>query len=254
LDQAQAIQTLLDVYNTTIGSSYVVTRHPDLENRDAADIDAYAESDGLLPLAIEHTKIQSLEYQNRSSAWFMRALGPLELELTGMFPFQLDVVFAYSNLEAGQDWTRIYNAIKAWLVANAQGLALGDTTHHLPDVPFRLRLRKRASSDPRVSLVREVPSGNADLLLLREMQKSLDHKYAKLGEYQAQGAVSVLLLESEDVALVSPQDLYVSFLRSTLERPRPNLDQVWLSFSCSVYSCWLLSSSTQPEVCHAALR
>jgi hypothetical protein len=79
LDQSEAIQRLLNAYNTTIGSSYVVTRQPDRETRDSKEIDAYAESEGLPPLAIEHTKIQSLEHQNRSSAWFRQALGALEL-------------------------------------------------------------------------------------------------------------------------------------------------------------------------------
>lgn len=108
LDQAQVIQLVIDAHNRAVRSSYVVTRHPDLENRGSQDVDAYAESDdGLRPLAIEHTNIQSLQEQSRDSAWFVRALGPLEDELSGVFPFHLGVVVPYTNIEIGSDWGRV---------------------------------------------------------------------------------------------------------------------------------------------------
>jgi hypothetical protein len=67
------------------------------------------------------------------------------------------------------------------------------------------------------------------------MLKGLDHKYEKLAEYRAAGSESVLVLESKDIALVSPQSLYTAYLRATRQRPRPNLDQIWMVATGYVY-------------------
>jgi len=238
MEQERAIWHVLDAYNSAVGSSYAVTRRPDAENRDSADIDAYAESAALQPLAIEHTKIQSLEDQNRDSAWFMRALGALQTELSGVFPFRLVLVFPYRNVEPGQDWSSVCATIKHWLVAHAASLPEGRTTHHLAGVPFPVITSKRTSVNRKVFLVRQEPPGDPEALLLAQMHESLGHKYDKLGQYRQQGAAAVLVLESEDIALVSEQSLYKAFLRATREHPRPNLDHVWLAFDYSVY-CFL---------------
>lgn len=67
-----------------------------------------------------------------------------------------------------------------------------------------------------------------DALQLAEMREALNHKYAKLGEYREHGAATLLVLESEDIGLASPQSLYKAWLRAIEEESRPNLDQVWL--------------------------
>lgn len=229
MEQERVIRHLLDAYNAAVATSYAVTRRPDLDNRGSADIDAVAESAGLAPLAIEHTKIQSLQDQSRDSAWFMRGLGALETELDGVFPFCLDLVLPYENVVPGQDWSAIRANIKQWLLANAASLPAGRTTHHLAGVPFPLATTKRSSDRHKLFLMRHVPPGDAEALLLVQMHESLDHKHDELGEYRQGGALGVLVVESEDIALVSEQSLYKAFLRALRERPRPNLDQVWLA-------------------------
>lgn len=230
MTQVEAIQRVLDAINGAIGSSYVVTRHPDLENRTSRDVDAYAESSGLRPLAIEHTEILSLQDQNRDSAWFVSALGSLERELAGVFRFRLDVVVPYNNVAPGSNWERVRLLIREWLVANCSTLPEGYSKFGVPGVSFPLALWKHRSEggDGSVLLMREVPPGDCEALLLQEMRRSLGHKYERLAEYREAGAESVLVLQSEDVALVSPQSLYEAFLRATRQQPRPALEQVWM--------------------------
>jgi hypothetical protein len=43
------------------------------------------------------------------------------------------------------------------------------------------------------------------------MSRQLSHKYDRLGQYQAAGDVTALLLESEDFALVNWGSLYKAF-------------------------------------------
>jgi len=226
IEQDQAIQRALDAHNRAVGSHYVVTRHPDRENRGSDEIDAYAESPGLAGLAIEHTEIESLDYQDRDSAWFLRGLGALETELA--FPFWLGIELPYRNVEPRQDWESIRRAIATWLRANAANLPDGRTPLALPGVPFPLAVLKNMKGNPKVVLMRQVPPGDRDELLLARMHDRIDHKYARLGEYRRKGAQAVVVLESEDIALVSPQVLYLAFLQAMRERPRPDLDQVWL--------------------------
>jgi hypothetical protein len=235
--ETQVVQLVVDAHNRAVGSSYVVTRYPDRENRASSEIDAYAESDGLAPLAIEHTEILSFREQSRDSAWFVAALGALEQEFAGVFPFHLDIVVPYDNVAPGSNWGRIRDLIRKWLVANCVALPDAQSTVEIPGVPFRLTLRKRrnAERDNRVFLMREVPPGDREILLVREMHRSLDHKYERLAEYRAGGAASVLVLQSEDIALVSPQSLYEAYLRATREQPRPALDQVWMVATGSVF-------------------
>jgi hypothetical protein len=230
MTEAEAIQRVLDAINGAIGSSYVVTRHPDLDNRMSRDVDAYAESSGLKPLAIEHTEILSLREQNRDSAWFVSALGDLEQELAGVFPFHLDIVVPYIYVAPGSNWERVRRLVREWLVANCAALPDGYARFDVPGVPFGLALwkRKSADGDGRVLLMREVPPGDREALLLQEMHRSLSHKYERLADYRQGGAASVLVLQSEDIALVSPQSLYEAFLRATRQEPRPALDQVWM--------------------------
>lgn len=239
MNQDEVIGHLLRTYNAAVGSRYQVTNRPDVDNRDSTDIDAIANSRGFERLAIEHTRIQSLENQNRDSAWFMKGLGELGRELDGAFPFRLDLVLPYRNVEPGQDWPAIKALVKSWLLTNAQNLPYGRTTHEVEGVPFPMTTGKHASDRHRVFLMRHAPDGNIDDLVLVEMQKSLEHKYAKLGEYRSRGNIAVLLLESEDVALVSEASLYRAFLQATQVLPRPNLDQVWIASTflgdCSVY-------------------
>jgi hypothetical protein len=240
----RVIQHVLDAHNGAVGSRDVVTRHPDRDNRGSHEIDAYAESPGLPALAIEHTEIESLQYHDRDSAWFMQGPGALEAELDGSFPFWLGVEVPYRNVVPSQDWDAIRSAIRTWLFAHASNLPDGRTTHVLAGVPSPLVvLRDARRLDAKVVLMRQVPSGDREELLLARMHDRLDHKYVRLGEYRRAGARAVTVLESDDIALVNEQMLYRAFLRAMRERPRPDLDQVWLATSylaeCPVY-CFLV--------------
>ncbi|HTP29100.1 MAG TPA: hypothetical protein VMK12_25990 [Anaeromyxobacteraceae bacterium] len=244
----QVIERLLEAHNIAVGSRYVVTRYPDTHNRGSREIDAYAESPGLPPLAIEHTKVESLEYQDRDSAWFVGGLGQLETELNGAFPFWLGIELPYRNVEPRQDWRSIRGVLKEWLLASAPNLPDGRTEHAIPGVPFSLAVWKNPSLPVGVFLIRHVPPGDREALLLARMHDRLDHKYQRLGQYRREGARTINLLDSRDIALVSPQSLYRAFLRATRERPRPDLDQVWLAWPPGAGACTMYCFHGPEEV------
>jgi hypothetical protein len=239
MNTAHLIQYVVDFHNAATDGCHLITRCPDQQNRTTADIDAYAEDGRGRPLAIEHTKIDSFPGQRRDSAWFQEALGALETDLEGAFPFWLGIEVPYENVRAGEDWAAIRSRLRDWLQASAWGMPLGRTTRAIDGVPFAITVSKHDSLQPGVFLMRHVPPGDREALLREKMDEALDHKYARLGEYKRAGAVAVVVLESDVIALVSPQDLYAAFVLATHDRPRPDLDEVWLACPsgdrCEVY-------------------
>lgn len=229
---------MLRAYNRAMGTSYAVTRWPDAENRESKDIDAYAEGQGSLPLAIEHTRVQTLRDQVRDREWFSTAFGHLECELNGKSPFTYRLVFPHSGLTPGQDWKTIADSVKEWFLVRAADLPEGRTQAEIAGVPFPITVFKRKSPRPRVVLSRFPPDREVADALLAEVKESLGHKYARLSEYRQGGAVTLLLLESDDIALVHETDIYRAVLMSMRDAPRPELDQVWLASThrddCSV--------------------
>lgn len=218
----------LRVYNSAQAGPHVAVSHPDQDNRDSKDIDALANADGYPRLAIEHTKIETLDYQNRDSAWFIKAFGSLEQDFKNALPFSVILVFPYQNVVPGQRWPEIREAIRQWLTSTILNLPVGRSDHSIPEVPFKLTVwrRPRGSS---LFLSRGEPANDPQAGLMKQMDQQLGHKYERLREYHEKGAVSVLLLESEDNALVNWGSLYEAYLRATEANPRPQLDQVWLA-------------------------
>src|SRR4029453_16125259 len=76
-----------------------VDARPDLNNRRSSDIDAIA-----VPLAIEHTSIDTIGNQRRDSAWFGKVAQPLHERFRSSLPFRLRLIFPYEGITVGQDW------------------------------------------------------------------------------------------------------------------------------------------------------
>lgn len=226
--QSIAINRVISALNSALGSSYSVTQIPDCKNRTSSDIDAIAEEAGRPPLAIEHTRIESLAEQTRDSRWYMDVFGPLEKKLDGKFPFWLSLIVPYKNVGRGHDWEKIRSSLTKWLLAHAGGLPTGNSAHQIPGVPFSITTSKWEDLPHRFSLSRFTPPGEIEEHILPQMHKALDHKHDVLGNYRLNGALGILVLDSQDFVLVSLPTIYQAYVRAIKERPRINHDQVWL--------------------------
>ncbi len=230
MDQQEVIANFLLAYNRATASRYAVAAQPDKDNRDSEDIDAIAEDAGRPNLAIEHTKLETLRFQDRDSAWFMQAFGFLEQELKEAFPFALKVVFPYQNVMPGQKWPDMRAAVSQWLRAEADRLPVGRSDHQIAGVPFKVTVWRRPQRLSRsLFLSRWEPAADPHDGLAAQVDRKLGHKYDRLRQYQEAGSTTVLLLESEDIALVNWGSLYKAFLAATDANPRPYLNQVWVA-------------------------
>lgn len=201
--------------------------HPDLQvdqwpediNRASPDIEAIAG-----PFAIEHTSIDTLPAQRRNSAWFMEAVGRLEDEIRSL-PFRLNITLKYDAVRSGQNWKSVREALKVWITA--QSPALSDAAHvvkDVPGVPFELHVRKTSTDSPGLFFARFAPT---DSSFSARVKQQLDRKIAKLAPYQAAGKATVLLVESEDIALMN-HVLMLEAIQSSYSAGLPTgVDQLW---------------------------
>lgn len=198
----------------------LVEQRPDEVNRDSQDVDAIAG-----PFAIEHTSIDTLPYQRRDAAWFMQAIGEMRREFVCTLPFRLSITLAYDAVGKGQDWSAIRHAIGAWIAGPAHKLSDGcHMVDDIPGVPFPIHARKSSTRRPGVFFGRYRPD---DDTLPARLKQIMDRKAGKLLQYQQGGKVTILLVESEDLALMNESAMLDS-IRTACSGGLPHgVDQVW---------------------------
>ena len=177
-----------------------ICRHPDKENRISSDIDAVA-----CPFAIEHTSIDTLPNQRRNNEWFMKVIEGLEEEFSSQLSFHLAISFYDGSIAKGQDWKKIRQGFKNWINQEKDNPHLVDGPHwinNVPGIPFPFHVIKGHDPPQGVQFGR-FPPNNTDLS--NRVRKLFDRKAKKLKKYQDLGKTTVLLIESDDIALMDIQ-------------------------------------------------
>ena len=177
-----------------------IDRCPDEENRTSSDIDAIAG-----PFAIEHTSIDTLPNQRRNNEWFMKVIEGIEEEFSSQLSFRLSISFYDGSIAKGQDWKKICQGFKNWINQEKDNPRLEDGPHwinNIPDIPFRFHVIKEHDPSQGVRFSRFPPE---DTDLPNRVRKLFDRKAKKLGKYQNFGKTTVLLVESNDIALMDIQ-------------------------------------------------
>jgi hypothetical protein len=196
-----------------------VDRRPDDENQDSPDIDAIAG-----PFAIEHTSIDTLANQRRNSDWFMQVTGGLEDDCSRKLSFRLNVTLQYHAITKGQDWAAVRQALKSWINERAPGLADGlHVLDNVPGIPFRLHVWKASSRPPRVVFSRIEPDDNS---LSHRIREQFDRKAKKLEKYHA-SYTTVLLVESDDIALMNAPKMLEAIQTAYPFGLAPGVDEIW---------------------------
>ncbi|MFZ5447571.1 MAG: hypothetical protein ACOZFS_02915 [Thermodesulfobacteriota bacterium] len=196
-----------------------VDKWPERENRKSPDIEAIAGQ-----FAIEHTSIDTLPNQRGKSHWFMRAAGELEKELPKL-PYRLNITLEYDAITKGQDWGAIRETLKTWVIENCPQLPDGRyTLENLPGIPFQLRVKKQTDRPPRIIFGRIAPE---DKSLPGRISQQLDSKIKKLEPYQEGGFITVLLIESEDIALMNEVKMLDAIRNAYPGGLPPSVGEIW---------------------------
>ena len=197
-----------------------VDRRPDEENRDSSDIDAITGS-----FAIEHTSIDTLLNQRRNNDWFMQVIDGLEQELPSQLSFSLQITLEYGAVTTQQNWKAIRQALKNWIIKDAPHLTEGQhVLGSIPGIPFELHVNKEIGSPLGVRFGRFAPNDNT---LADRIKMQCNRKAKKLAKYQGSGKITVLLIESYDIALMHPSIMLKGLRKAYSNGILPGVDKIW---------------------------
>jgi len=176
------------------------------------------------PFAIEHTSIDTLPNQRGKSDWFMRATGGLEKELP-IPPYRMNITIDYNSINKGQNWAAIREALKTWISKECPRLADGrHIFDNVPGIPFRLQVTKASDRPPRVFFTRYEPK---DTSLPERISRQLDTKINKLAHYRECGFITVLLIESDDIALMNENKMFDAIRDAYPDGFPPSVGKIW---------------------------
>ncbi len=202
--------------------------HPGIEVDAWPDEERPSEIDAIAgPFAIEHTSVDTIPNQRRDAAWFVQVVKSLEDEFRCKLPFRLVLTFPYEGIQTGQDWSRITTALRNWVLDEAPKLFIGShTIKGVPEIPFEFYAAKRSSSRTGLLFGRFAPN---DQTLPDRLREQLNRKVKKLSPYKGKNKTTILLVESDDIALMNDGIMWDG-LRSTYPDGLPQgLDQIWFA-------------------------
>lgn len=162
--------------------------------------------------ALEHTRIESFSNQIAEGRLFAQLLGPLEAELAGKLPgaFFLVAEVGAARAPAAQH-AEIRRNLAEWILSKGADLDAEeetgqrgncDITEKPSGVPFEVTLHRDSDYDSRL-FVMQKQSGDREELQRDRIRTAMARKCPKLFEASNDGRISVLVLESDDVALAN---------------------------------------------------
>lgn len=228
--EKESIASFLDAYNAATGGCYVVSSVPETVNRTTPEVDAIASCDGQPDLAIEHTTL--VTHRDQRAVWqrFGEHIAPLEVELSGVFPFCFDLIVPDSALAVRKTRTVVASEIRKAFLEMAGEMPPGRITVPIRSAGADVVIRKRESDLHKVFTVRQAPCGEVLDLIAEGMHRALDHAQGKFAAYRKAGAITVALLESYDVGLINEDIVTAAVAQALSSKARPYVDQVWFAW------------------------
>lgn len=212
--------------------------------------------------AIEHTRIESFSDQIAERKLFSEFLGPLETELAGKLP---GVFFLFVDVGAGKaprmEYANIRKCLADWILATAARLepeeqtgpgGKCDISEKPIGVPFEVTLHRDADYHSRLFIMQNL-SGDRKGLQRDRIRTALARKCPKLLQASKGGRVSILVLESNDVALANQRAITKATLAELSTRSDAPDIVIWARTSTNPWKAWFLKDSdkTHPNVSSA---
>ncbi len=249
-NEDQACHAAMAAIKTRDGDELTITDRPDKTERQLPAVEMLFESEKIR-YAMEHTRIESFPQQIADGVAFSRLLGPLE-ELKNLpGRFRLVVQVGAAKRIRFSEHQRMQNLVADWIVPKAAFLAdeleaKGQTSisAEIPGVPFPLTLVRTDQHGSKLFVARFMPAVLEELRVDR-MREALERKCPKLATCQSEGRRTVLVLESNDIALGNHHDIGAAFAKTITERNDPP-DQVFLvETETRPWFIWALKEGTK---------
>lgn len=204
--------------------------------------------------ALEHTRIESFPNQIGQGKLFAQLLEPLQTDLAGRVPgvFSLSADVGAVTAPISQH-VQIRNALAAWIMAHAHSLDADedagpscncDLTAEPAGVPFEVTLHRDASYGSELFIMQHHQS---DVSTLRRdrIREALDRKCPKLQEEQATGRMSVLILESDDIALANRRRIAEAVVAELSARSDAPDIVLWARTSTQPWKTWFIKDGSR---------
>jgi len=198
---------------------------------------------------VEHTRIESFSNQITEGKLFAQLLEPLEAELAGKVPRAFFLSVDVGAVKApSTEHTEIRKALAVWILAKGAGLEAEEESG--PDarceiiekptgVPFEVTLHRDADYDSRLFIMQSL-SGDRESLQRDRIRTALARKCPKLLGTQRDGRVSVLVLESDDIALANRRAITSATITELATRKDAPDIVIWARTSTIPWKAWFL--------------
>jgi hypothetical protein len=223
LHQDAVIDSFIEYLAAKLYPGLHVIDRPDKKPGTVREIDALAESPNLR-VAIEHTSVDSLPNQRTEDAGFNEVIGKLEGELRGKINSRVHLITPFGSVPTGMSWQTIRATLKTWLIEIVPSLPEGRSRHNIEGVPFSIDLMKDSTRPHGLYMARNAPDDSTFAVRLREQ---LEGKADKLKKYKAEGCLTVLLVESSDIALMSRGKMALAIEATYSSVPPAGSDKIW---------------------------
>jgi hypothetical protein len=180
-------------------------------------------------LAIEHTSVDTLPDQRRIGEQFMDALAAVEL-----LPVQarLSILVPYELVTVGSDWEAYRLTLAHWILVTSTEVQDGRHEIEMPGTSLKCFAFKESGRPAGVFLARPVQD---DPTLPQRVGQQITRKMKKLRRYKSDGYTTVLILETQDNALMNQQKM-LEAVRDGLGGAMPEgLDQLWFTEARGAY-------------------
>lgn len=193
------------------GESLSVVDRPDRRERKRKAVDLIVRG-ASSTFAVEHTRLESFVEQIEDDRHLLDLLGPIQEMVSNSLPTpgKYVLVVRPRAVKGAKRKQEIQHALVDWIVDKAPALEIGSAAtnprHYVrevpPCVPFEATLYRWPGRSGGLRISRSVPEILEEKRLQR-VRAALDAKCPKLCKAKEDGYVSVLVLESDDLALAN---------------------------------------------------
>lgn len=194
------------------------------------------------PFLIEHFTIDSTPDQRKLGAQFMKVIGGLEQEFATI-PYSLIVAMPEDVAQTGRDWKRQRLALVGWISDVAPTLSDG---HHgnVRVAGFEAAFhvwKNRVPSRPGVLFKRLTPLSESGLA--ERLWTDVPRKARKLAAHKREDERSLLLVESDDIALMNEHE-FLGALRTAVPAGVTDVDEIWFCHTLTERQSNFLNATT----------
>ncbi|WP_413936908.1 hypothetical protein [Nitrospira sp. BLG_1] len=226
----RVIEAFVGYLANTLYPDLKITDWPDKRNSTTSDIDAVAKSQ-VGCIAIEHTSVDTFPDQRLHDSRFMKAIGCLEDELTGMVDCRLRVIIPFGTVPTGISWEGVRDEFRMWILDEVPQLPFDKwTIVSIDGIPFSLTVHKSISDLPGLFLIR---SGVENEDFSERLKLQVDVKAQKLAKYRNSCNLLVVLIENDDLANMSRGKMIKAVEESYHQSLPHGIDRIWYADSSS---------------------